>query len=67
VNLNYYKDQFDMVSQCKVLEIRDRQLAVIMTNMEVEYSIPGLRDDTYNRANPHIIELYQKVSNARTI
>lgn len=67
MNLSYYKDQFDMVSQCKVPEIRDRQLAVIMTNMEVEYGIPSLKNETYCNANPHIVELYQKVSNARTI
>lgn len=67
MNLEYYQDQFDMVSQCKDPKSRDNQLSMLMTNMEFTYNIPMVNDEAFNMSNPHVVELYHKVSNARTI
>ena len=65
MNLNYYQDQFAMVNEYKNSEIRDKQLAILMTNMEYEFSVPLLNDETYNKDNPNVIKLYRKVISAR--
>lgn len=45
---------------------RDEQLARLMTEMERRFNIPILNDELYNWENPDIINLYRKISEART-
>lgn len=66
MNLKYYQDQFDMVNECKDIKSRDNQLSMLMTNLEFKYDIPMVNNAEFNRANPNVMELYRKVSNART-
>lgn len=65
MNLNYFKDQFEMVNECKDPEVKNFQLGILMNNLEQTYNIPAQNDENYNRANPNVMELYKSVSNAR--
>lgn len=67
MNLNYFQDQFEMVKECKDPDIRDKQMSILMNNLEVTYDIPALNDEKFNQANPYVMQLYREVSLARTI
>lgn len=60
-----YRDQYLMINQCKDERVRNKKLAVLITEMENVFNIPGINDETYNAANPVVITLYQDISNAR--
>lgn len=60
-----YRDQYLMINQCKDERVRNKKLAVLMTEMENVFNIPGTNDETYNVANPVVITLYQDISNSR--
>lgn len=60
-----YRDQFLMITECKDQKIKNRQLGMLMTEMELEYNITMIKDDEFNIANPVVIALYQDISNAR--
>lgn len=63
--IQMYRDQFLMINQCKDSRVKNKQLADLMTEMEWEFNIPALKDETYNKANPTVMELYLEVSNGR--
>lgn len=60
-----FREQFLMIKECKDERIRNKQLGVLMTEMENAFNIPWMRDEEYNRANPVVIRLYQDISNAK--
>lgn len=65
--LNYFQDQFEMVKECKDPNLRDKQLSILMNNLEATYNIPALNDEKFNNNNPYVMQLYREVSLARTI
>ena len=65
MNLQNYTNAYLSVKECNDIEIRNIQLAALMTGMEKQYNIPIMRDDEYNKANPNIMKLYKDISNAR--
>lgn len=67
MNLQNYKKAYLEVKECDDIEIRNIQLAALMTGMEKQFNIPIMRDDEYNKANPNIIELYRDISSARIL
>lgn len=46
-------------------EKRDIKLGKLMTEMEIEYSIPMINDEKYNLENQDIITTYRAISNLR--
>lgn len=46
--------------------IKDIKLANLMTDLELDYQIPMLNDEEFNKSNPYVIQLYRTVSEART-
>lgn len=64
-NIQSYRDQFLMIKQCKDTRVRNKQLGVLMTEMENEFEIPAFKDAEYNKSHPVIVALYKDVSNAR--
>lgn len=60
-----YRDQFLMIKDCKETKVKNRQLGRLMTEMEDEFDIPGMKDESYNKANPVVMALYQDISNER--
>lgn len=63
--IQYYKDRFLMVSQCKDAKMKNIKLAEIMTEMEREYHIPMINDEEYNKTHTEVMELYREISSAR--
>lgn len=61
-----YRDQFLMIKDCKNLRVKNRRLGKLMTEMENEFNISGIKDDSYNEANPVVMALYQDISNERS-
>ncbi len=47
--------------------LRKQNLSNLMTAMEKEFSIPALKDDEYNKANPVVMAMYTDISNARIL
>lgn len=41
--------------------------ADIMTDMEYEFKIPMLKDESYNKKNADVIELYLEIANSRDL
>ena len=64
-----YSDQFDltMVATC-TKAIRNKRLAMLMTEMEVSFAIPlhPHRFEQYRQHYPEIAALYLKVSESRS-
>ncbi|GEM_PF-3383425 len=60
-----YREQFLMINACKDEQVKSKKLAVLMTEMENEFNIPGMKDESYNRANPVVMALYHDISNER--
>jgi hypothetical protein len=56
-----------MVSECKNEDARNRQLTILMNNLEREYDIPAYNDEAFNVSNPGIMDLYRAVSTARNL
>jgi hypothetical protein len=46
---------------------RDKQLAVLMTEMERQYKIPMQRSEAWEEQNRTVIALYRKISLSRTL
>lgn len=47
-------------------KFKDARLANLMTDLEKAYDIPMVNNDEFNKANPHVMQLYSSVSDART-
>lgn len=62
-----FREQFQMIKECKNEDVRTKQLADLMTEMEGKFNIPLLKDEKYNQANPTVMELYRDISNARIL
>jgi hypothetical protein len=54
-----------MIKDCKDSKVKNRQLGRLMTEMESEFNIPGMRDESYNKTNQVVMALYQDISNER--
>lgn len=63
--IQHYRDQFMMIKECKDQRIKNKQLSVLMTEMENEFNIPAFKDEEFNKANQVEMALYTDISNAR--
>lgn len=63
--IHMYRDQFLMIKDCKDSKVKNRQLGRLMTEMENEFNIPGIKDESYNKSNSVVMALYQDISNER--
>lgn len=48
-------------------DVKDQRLANMMTDLEVAYRIPALRNETFEKQNPHVMQLYRTVSESRVM
>lgn len=46
---------------------REIRLGELMTEMEGLFKIPALKNTTWEKENPQVIELYRKVSDSRNL
>jgi len=47
--------------------IKNKRLSAMMTDLEVAYGIPMLRNEKFGKQNPHLMQLYRTVSDARSL
>jgi len=66
-DLMHWMRRFKNITNGPVTDVRDVRLANLMTDLETAYNIPFLHDDEYNKRNPIVIKLYEKISKARTL
>lgn len=66
--LNRFKDRYEnIVEWSRTSDERKAQLlALLMTEMEKAFKIPLMNNESYNKANPEIINLYRTISAARS-
>lgn len=48
-------------------QVKNARLANLMTDLEQAYQIPSLRNESFEKANPFVMQLYRTVSEARGI
>lgn len=48
------------------VNLRERRLGNLMTDLEQAYNIPMLNNTEFNKQNPQLMQLYITVSEART-
>ncbi len=63
--IQMYRDQFLIIKDCKDSTFKNRQLGRLITEMENEFNIPGMKDEEFNKANPVVMALYTDISNER--
>lgn len=64
-SIQWFRNAFLKVRENEDEEIKNMQLASLMTGMEKEFEIPALNDEVYNNTYPVVIALYKDMSNAR--
>jgi hypothetical protein len=65
--LREYEEKLaDIVEWSKSSDYRkDERLAELMTKMERQFRIPAFRNEAYEKANPDVMRVYRKISDAR--
>jgi len=66
MNLEYYQGKFNELVETKGSR-RDILLANLMTQMEVIFNIPLMKNSDWEKDNPEIINLYREISFSRTL
>ena len=64
--INEYEKQYEVIITMPDGHHRDKALANLMTELEVHFQIPMLKNKEREIENPEVFELYQKVSLARS-
>lgn len=62
-----YTNRLKEIMSGKPSHERDVRLANLMTDLEQAYGIPSLRNESFETANPFVMQLYRAVSEARSI
>lgn len=67
--IEYFEKEFKfLISRDDIdQDSKDIQLSQLMIEMEQEFGIPRYKDLTYQRKNPEVINLYKKITFARSI
>ena len=67
IKLNKFIRLFNsIITGLSDVNMRDYELSVLLTKIELQFSIPALKDEKYNEENPNVMELYQNISNERS-
>ncbi|MFL0365620.1 hypothetical protein ACH0BF_21660 [Pseudobacillus sp. 179-B 2D1 NHS] len=68
MTLAEYNQRYETIIQGSFSdEQKDEMLASLMTEMEQEFHIPMLRNETWEAENADVIALYRKVSMSRKL
>jgi hypothetical protein len=66
MSLELYKKRYEDIIYSDLTDRqKDLKLEEVMTDMEGAFSIPIIKDESWNEENKDVIELFQKVSNGR--
>ena len=63
--LRQLNERYEAIMRLNDVNTRDRQLAELMTEMEKQFNIPMLRNETWEKENRTVIALYRKISLSR--
>lgn len=47
------------------VSLREHRLSNLMSDLEQAYGIPIINNEEFNNRNPHVIQLYRTISDAR--
>lgn len=63
--LGFTKRFQDIMKCCETSELKTKRLSRLMTDLEIAYGIPSLKDEKFEKENPYLIKLYRTISEAR--
>lgn len=62
-----FESRYEEIMRDPSLRQREIRLGELMTEMEGVFKIPALKNTTWEKENPRVIELYRKVSESRNL
>jgi hypothetical protein len=62
-----FESRYEEIMREPSIRQRDEQLRELMIEMEMIFKIPMLKNTTWEKENPQVIELYRKVSDSRNL
>ena len=62
-----FESRYEEIMREPSIRRRDEQLRELMIEMEMIFKIPMLKNTTWEKENPQVIELYRKVSDSRNL
>lgn len=62
-----FESRYEEIMREPSIRRRDEQLRELMIEMEMIFKIPMLKNTTWEKENPRVIELYRKVSDSRNL
>ena len=62
-----FETKYEEIMREPSVHQRESRLGELMTEMEGVFKIPMLKNTTWEKENPQVIELYQKVSESRNL
>lgn len=61
------REFFDIMTTVAEGAERDRKLTELMTAMEIVFSIPALRSESFEQQKPEVMSLYREISENRNL
>ena len=62
-----FETKYEEIMRDPSVRQRESRLGELMTEMEGVFKIPLLKNTTWEKENPQVIELYRKVSDSRNL
>lgn len=62
-----FETKYEEIMRDPSVRQRESRLGELMTEMEGVFKIPMLKNTTWEKENPEVIELYRKVSESRNL
>lgn len=62
-----FESRYEEIMRDPSVRQRENRLGELMTEMEGVFRIPALKNTTWEKENPQVIELYRKVSDSRNL
>lgn len=62
-----FETKYEEIMRDPSVRQRESRLGELMTEMEGVFKIPALKNTTWEKENPQVIELYRKVSDSRNL
>lgn len=62
-----FESRYEEIMRDPSVRQREVRLGELMTEMEGVFKIPMLKNTTWEKENPQVIELYRKVSESRNL
>lgn len=62
-----FETKYEEIMRDPSVRQREIRLGELMTEMEGVFKIPMLKNTTWEKENPQVIELYRKVSDSRNL